>query len=74
MRLQAALQSSLVMCVSRSQRAKQSFGRLGSWADEALPELSAMELVTVTEGQGALVCAAGTGAAAGVPGGGVGRE
>ena len=72
MRPQAAFQSSLVMCVSRSQRAKQSFERLRSWADEALLELPAMELVTVTEGQGALVC--GTGAGAPVSGGGVGTE
>ena len=74
MRPQAAFQSSLVMCGSRSQRAKQSFERLRSWADEALLELPAMELVTVTEGQGALVCATGTGAGTGVCGGGVGTE
>lgn len=63
------------MCVSRSQKAKHSFGRLGSFTSEALLELSAMELVTVTEGQGAVACGRGTGAGAGVtvavPGAGI---
>ena len=72
MRSQAALHSSLVMCVARSQRAKQSFG-LRSWAVDTLLELPAMELVTVTESQGSLVCATGTAGAA-VPGGGVDLE
>src|SRR5262249_8820103 len=63
------------MCVSRSQRAKHSFGRLGSFTSEALLALSAMELVTVTEGQGAVACGRGTDAGASgtgaVPGAGI---
>jgi hypothetical protein len=74
MRPQAVLHSSLVMCVSRSQRAKQSFARLRPSAAEALLELAAMEFVTVTDGQGALVGATGTVAAAGVAGAGFEME
>ena len=47
---------------------------MGSCAGEVSLELPAMELVTVTEGQGAVVGATGTGAGAGVTGAGVVTE
>jgi len=70
-RKQAALHSSLVMWVSRSQRAKQCFGRLTPWSDKGLSGLPAICSVTVTEVQGKVGCAKGADAGAG---GGVGRE
>lgn len=70
MRPQAARHSSLVMCVSRSQSVKQSSGRLRSRTDGASLGSRAIELVTVTEGQGALVCGTGTFTGAGVAGAG----
>jgi hypothetical protein len=74
MRPQAALHSSLVMCVSRSQRAKQSFERLRSSTDAALFGLAVMEFVTVTEGQGALIGAIGAASGAGIVGAGIETE
>lgn len=62
------------MCVSRSQRAKQSIERLRSSIDAASFELAVMELVTVTEGQGALIGAIGAASGAGVVDAGIGTE
>ena len=70
-RPQAALHSSLVMWVLRSQRAKQCFGRLLPWPEKGLSGLPAICSVTVTEVQGTVGCAKGADAGAG---GGVGRE